>query len=737
MKKISLNDRWLFRRLPGFTLENLPEDLLPFPGEEVTLPHTWHREDAPYKGLCVYEKTLARDPSWKKALLSFDGADQSCRVFVNGFPAGAHQGGYSRFRLPLPEEAETDAQWTVRVFLENRVNEQISPNFGDFTVFGGLYRNADLLVMEPSHFDYCYFGTDGIVVRASVDPEGRGIVTVEPHAVCDPERSRIRCSLRNDRGKEIARREGRPDETFSFAVEHPALWNGLESRAFFTVSAELCVDGTPVDRTDVRTGFRRVEVSGQKGFLLNGKPLQLRGAAKHQDRCVKYSAVSEEDVREDFSILREMGANAVRLSHYQHPQPAYNCCDEEGLLCWAEIPMLKMTEDPALQANAVQQLTELILQNIHHPSVFCWGIQNEIAMFRDAPFMHENCRELHALVKTLDPGRLSACANLYPLKAASRLNEITDLVGYNLYFGWYYGEMPDYGPWLDAFHEKRPSLPLGITEYGVDANLSLHSEAPKVKDYSEEYQALWHETVYPQIERRPWLWGSFIWNMFDFSSDRRDEGGQKGINAKGLVTHDRKTRKDAFYYYKARWSSEPFLHLCAKRFLRRAREAVDVKCYTNQPSVRLVVNGNPFGEVSVENGTALFRNVPLSMGENRVAVSAGVCRDECAWIRVSEPDPAYTLPEEQGSGPVRNWFLAEDDCRREGFYSIQDTANDLLENPDTRKILEAYVPGLVRFMTEKSVIPLGLAMKSILSRETDDSLDLKKMNRELNQVPNQ
>ncbi len=385
--------------------------------------------------------------------------------------------------------------------------------------------------------------------------------------------------------------------------------------------------------------------------------------------------------------------------------------------------------------NTQQQLTELILQNIHHPSIFCWGIQNEIAMFRDAPYMHENCRRLHALVKKLDPHRYSTAANLYPLKASSHLNEITDMVGYNVYFGWYYGERQDFGPYLDQMHAARPQLPFGISEYGVDANLALHAEDPQVKDYSEEYQALWHETVYSQIESRDYLWGSFIWNMFDFCSARRNEGGQKYINAKGLVSHDRQTRKDAFYYYKARWSAHPFVHLCAKRFVKRAQAAIDIKCYTNQPNVQLLLNGKYYGTAAVQNGVAVFPQVLLQMGDNPVTVTAGDYIDQCVWQRVTQSEPSYRLPDENAGTAVRNWFLAEDDVRREGFFSIQNTAQELLDNAETKKILENYVPTLVRIMTEKSVIPLGLSLKSILSRDADESLDIKGLNAELNQIP--
>ena len=735
MRMQSLNDNWKFMKLPGQTIDALPSALPEDAWETVSLPHTWFREEDPYQGLAVYEKTIDRCPDGRKAFLSFDAADQQARIYVNGHPAGRHAGGYARFRLAVPEAAMKDPAWTIRVFLENRTNEDIAPSFGDFTVFGGLYRNVDLLLCEETHFDYEYYGTDGLIVRTDVREDGQGVLTLEPHAVCAGAHCRIDYQLKNEQGETVRTAQGAPDETVTLTVAHPLLWDGVGNAHFYTVTASLYAGETAVDRTEIRTGFRRVEIDGQKGLTLNGRACPLRGVARHQDRAGVYCAASAQQIREDCAIIREMGANAVRLSHYQHPQTAYDCCDEAGLLAWAEIPMLKMTESPALMENTVQQLTELILQNIHHPAIFCWGIQNEIAMFRDAPYMHENCRRLHALVKQLDPGRFSASANLYPLKASSRLNEITDLVGYNIYFGWYYGEMTDYGPYLDRFHAARPQLPLGISEYGVDANLRLHAESPRVKDYSEEYQALWHETVYPQIESRPWLWGSFVWNMFDFFSVRRNEGGQKFINAKGLVTHDRQIRKDAFYYYKARWSAEPFVHLCARRFVHRAQDTIDVKCYTNQPRVKLLLNGAPFGEAAAENGTVLFRNVPLTEGDTRITAIAGDCTDSAIWHRTEAPDPDYRLPDQEAGGAVRNWFLADDDMRKEGFFSVQSTAQELLDNPETRKVLGKYIPALVQFMTEKNVIPLGLALKSILSRDADESLDVNALNTELNRIP--
>ena len=728
MKRIALNETWQFARLPDGVFPAAAEPAW----ETVTLPHTWYSDDDRYHGLGLYRKTVPVEPGWEKAFLEFEGADQTCRVFVNGEEIGVHRGAYARFRFPVPDAALKSGALLIEALADNRISPDVSPNFGDFTIFGGLYRNVSLLITGRDHFDYCYYGTDGLIVRSSLRDDGSGLVALEPHVCTDRADALIACTLTGPDGELAAEGTAAADESFSLSVAAPKLWNGKGSAKLYTLRAALRVGGVTADETVIRLGFRSVSVSPDDGLRLNGERLRICGVAKHQDRAGVFSAVSDAQIDEDFALIREVGANAVRLSHYQHPQHTYDRCDENGLLVWAEIPMLKMTENGALYENAEQQLIELVLQNIHHPSIFCWGIQNEIGMFRDAPFMHEECRVLAALAKRLDPNRLTTAANLYNVKAASELNAITDMVGYNLYFGWYYGEMPDYAAYLDNLHARRPETPFGISEYGVDCNTALHSETPKVKDYSEEYQALWHETVYPILRSRDYLWGSFIWNMFDFSSDRRDEGGVKFLNGKGLVSHDRTLRKDAFFYYKAVWSDEPFVHLCGHRFVKRCREAVDVKVYTNRDAVTLRVNGAEFAAASNDgNGTVLFRDVPLRMGENTLEAVSGDLADTLVFERVETEEAGYRLPEET-DGPVRNWFLSDDDTVKEGFLSIMDTAEDVLTG--ARHVLAKYVPNLLAVL-EQDVIPLGLQMKSILERECRDDPELiKTINDALHEV---
>lgn len=357
---------------------------------------------------------------------------------------------------------------------------------------------------------------------------------------------------------------------------------------------------------------------------------------------------------------------------------------------------------------------------------------------------HKNVARLYDLAKKLDPGRIVTCANLYPMKAQSKLNQLTDMVGYNIYFGWYYGKMQDYGPYLDRLHDALPDVPLGISEYGVDADVRLHSETPLVKDYSEEFQALFHETVYPQIEARNYLWGSFVWNMFDFSSARRDEGGQKYINAKGLVTYDRKVKKDAFFYYKAKWSAQPFLHICEKRFEKRCCERLNIKVYTNLPEAVLTResdgNAKAVTARNLGNGKIVFSDILLRDGRNTFKVSGRAkdgthIEDVVTYERTKYPERSYQLPENEAGTTVQNWFLNEDGVNTEQYYSIKDRAEDLLENEACRRILSSYLPEVTALL-EKGVIPMGLALISILSRdkEIDKRIDVKAMNLELMKI---
>ena len=719
----------------------------------VTLPHTWYRDDDPYRGLVLYQKTIQIDPDWKHVFVDIPGADQHAVVLADDRKIGEHRGAYGAFRCEIPEELLGHKEVKLRIFLTNVHDEGISPLTGDFTVFGGLYRGVNLLVTEhESFFDPTYYGTSGVILRTGIDGN-TGILNAEIHARTDKEAEIVAeitdpfgTLLTDVRSEEVDSESTNTHASGSincsmvltFRIPDVILWNGKTAPNLYKVKMKFVRAGETLDEVELETGFRDITINADKGLFLNGEHIKINGVAKHQDFKGCFNAVSRENIDRDFELIDEIGANSVRLSHYQHPQYTYETADKKGYLVWAEIPMLKMTDSEELKADAEEQLRELILQNIHHPSIYCWGIQNEIGMFRDAEFMHEELKKMQQLSHELDPSRLVTAANLYTVKFKSKFNSVTDMIGYNIYFGWYYGEMQDYRDYLNRFHSERPEMPLGVSEYGVDANIRLHSEVPMVRDYSEEYQALYHETVYPIFESRDYLYGSYVWNMFDFHSGLRKEGGQENINAKGLVTYDRNTRKDAFYYYKAKWSEEKFLHICSKRFVNRTKESIEIKVYTNLSDAVLYVDEKEFGSGTNDgNGRIVFSDVPLHEGENQIKVVAQGLQDECVFVRVDSEDKSYRLPGNNAGQAVKNWFLSDDDVVREGYFSLKDTANDLLENPDARAVLEKYLPELVKFMTEKDVIPLGLSMQSILSRDIPEGLDLKELNRELNQIKNE
>lgn len=750
MNQIAMNDAWQFVKLPGCFIQTLreaangtaawPQEIQERVGsgisETVCLPHTWYRDEDAYRGLTLYEKEVRTDPSWECLFVDVPAADQQALIFADETLIADHKGGYSAFRGEIPEKMIRAGHFTLRIFVSNEVNDEISPLAGDFAVYGGLYRGVNLIVAGKTHFDYLYYGTNGVTARTSLAENGTGRVFLTPHVQAGQEETAfMRYTLLNGSGEVQAQVTGGPEEEKILEISSPHLWNGKNDPYLYTLRAELLSGGQVADCMEEHIGFRSVSLSPEHGFFLNGQPLRINGVACHHDLDGVFNAKREQDIDRDFTLIGEIGANALRLSHYQHPQHAYDLADSKGYVVWAEIPMLKLPHSDAVLENAKQQLAELILQNMHHPSVFCWGIQNEIGMFNDAPYMHDALRQLKAEAKRLDPERLVTGANLYTVKASSGLNDVTDMIGYNIYFGWYYGKMQDYDTFLDRLHEKRPNLPLGISEYGVDANPKLHAAVPKVQDYSEEYQALFHETVYPILRSKSYLWGSFVWNMFDFASPMRREGGTRNRNQKGLVTFDRKIRKDAFYYYKAQWSDEPFVHICSRRFVRRTEPSITVRVYTNQKTVTLMVNGKASGEGTNDgNGAVVFEDVQLNMGENRIEAVSGALRDACVFIRTDTPDESYTLPDSSAGKTVRNWFLSDDDIIREGFYSIKDTANDLLGDARSRAVIARFAPDLFRLMTTRDVIPLGLSLQSILSRDSS-GIDQKALNAELNQIP--
>ena len=734
-----LNEDWLFAKCENGT----PDPGLPLAsGETVALPHTWYQDGSHYEGNAVYQKrfTLPLTPG-QRAFLRLDGVDKVCEVFLNGVRLGGHEGGYTRFALEITDRLE-EKENLLTVLVNNERGTTVSPLVGDFTLFGGITRKAELLITEAACFDPCFWGTEGVLFRTSVDAEsGDGMLRAEPHVSAGELRGlTVRYTLLDPDGGLAGQAETPADQAAEMRVPFPRLWNGRKDPALYTVQAELRRGDEPMDRVCLRTGFRGFRVDPDQGFFLNGTHLKLHGVARHQDTAGVFSAASEENWQRDLALIREIGANTVRLSHYPHPARVYDLCDETGLVVWAEIPLLKLNQSDELLENAKTQLTEMILQHLHHPAICFWGIQNEVGIFGQKPWMEPRLRALNDLAHQLDPSRLTTSANEKSTPQENFLNQVTDVQAYNIYFGWYYGHMRDHAAFLDDFHRINPTRPLGISEYGVDANPAFHSADPKVNDYTEEYQALYHETVYPFMAERDFVWGSYVWNMFDFVSAIRNAGGVQARNIKGLVTHDRLTRKDAFYYYKAQWSDEPFVRIAEKRFARRAAETIAVKAYSNLKELTLRC-----GEVSQtlrsDTGVFRFEPLPLSGSGTRVTVSAGEWEDSAVFTRVAEPDPAYVFVDTDAGLNVRNWFTDEQEEARlfpEDAYSIRDTMQDLASSPKAMEVIDRIAPPLGRIIRssveeERGSFTLEQALKYVKKGWTEEQV--REVNDALIRIP--
>lgn len=686
---INLNDGWYFRK--GDALPERGEVLTEGDWEKVMIPHTWNAKDGQdggndyYRGICVYARRLRRPElrEGQRVFLEFQAVAVSAGVFVNGRKVAEHHGGYSAFRVDVTENLEEENLLCVTA--DNRQNRAVYPQMADFTFYGGVYRDVNLILTEETYFMLEPYGTTGV----RVTPEVR--LTEDPSAelTCEAWVSggtsvRFVCD-RTGQSIEVPVLDGYASG--KMILDHVRLWNGRKDPFLYDIRAELLLEGEDKEKelTDVvcvQIGCRKIEIDPQKGFLLNGKIYPLRGVARHQDRKGVGNAITRQMQKEDMNLILEMGANSIRLAHYQHAQEFYDLCDCYGILVWAEIPMISMFMEEA-EENSLEQMRELVVQNYHHPSIYCWGLSNEIsAAGKITENLLENHRKLNALCHELDPGRYTAMASMTTLEPKEELMRISDLCAYNAYFGWYEGKLEDNEAFFDAFHRENPDLPVGLTEYGADANIQYQSSRPKAGDYSESYQAVYHEHMLTMLEKRPWIYASYVWNMFEFGSDARNAGGMGGINPKGLVTFDRKIKKDAFYLYKAWWSGEPFVHICGKRYRNRAEEITEIKVYSNQPAVALYVDGRYFEK---REGSHIFRFYVPIQKDHRIRAVAGEWEDQTIVVRANQPDPEYLFEEEK----VVNWYdlPGTNPC----CYSVNDRMNDILENPKTREIYRKFV----------------------------------------------
>ena len=653
--------------------------------EIVNLPHCWNAVDGQdggndyHRGTCHYAKRVhkAELPAADRYYLELRGANSSADVYVAGKKLAHHDGGYSTWRVDLTDALQSTSLLVIGV--DNSANDHVYPQMADFTFYGGLYRDVNLICVSESHFDLDYYGSQGIKVTPTIDGSNAR-VDVEVYLTNPRPDQTVRCTISDAEGNALQTAQTL-DNKASFTIENVHLWHGRRDPYLYRCEAELVENGQVIDHVCTSFGCRSFRIDPDNGFLLNGEEYPLRGVSRHQDRWGVGNALLPEHHEEDIDLIMEVGATTVRLAHYQHDQYFYDLCDRKGLVVWAEIPYISK-HMPDGRANTISQMKELVAQNYHHPSIVVWGLSNEISIGGSTADLLENHRILNDLCHEMDATRLTTIAAVSMCKLDDPYLLIPDVVSYNHYFGWYGGDTSMNGPWFDKFHAAHPNIPIGCSEYGCEA-LNWHTSNPEQGDYTEEYQAYYHEELIKQFFTRPYIWATHVWNMFDFGCDARSEGGENGQNHKGLITIDRKYKKDAFYAYKAWLSDEPFVHLCGKRYVDRVEDVTKVTVYSNQPAVELYANGQSLGVKEAPDHFFYF-DVP-NTGETDLVAVAGDCRDESRIRKVEVFNEAYRLKEK---GAILNWF---DITEVEGHLSLNDKFGDIMATLQGKALLMGLI----------------------------------------------
>lgn len=671
-----INGGWLFSKDAKSAPNALPTDWT-----VLDLPYTWNGKDGQdggndyYRGTCYFAKQIKADglPEGEVKYLQFDGVNSSCVVFWNGKEITKHDGGYSTFRVKLDDIKDENL---LVVQVDNSANDRVYPQQADFTFYGGIYRDVSIIAVPENHFDLEYYGAPGIMVTPEIKGEG---AEIEIKTFFKGDNCKVRYEIIAD-GEVIASKED--DDDAEFEIKNVHLWDGVKDPYLYTAKATLICDGVEVDKVSTRFGCRTFEIDPNKGFILNGREYPLRGVSRHQDRPDVGNALTPQMHKEDLELILEMGANTIRLAHYQHSQVFYDLCDEAGLVLWAEIPYISSHMKNGYD-NTISQMKELVTQNYNHPSIVVWGLSNEITIAGSTPDLIKNHKDLNDLVHEMDKTRLTTIAAVSMCSPDDEYVHISDVVSYNHYFGWYGGSTEMNGPWFDDFHKKYPKKPIGLSEYGCEA-LDWHTSTPTQGDYTEEYQAYYHEELIKQIADRPYLWATHVWNMFDFAADARAEGGENGMNHKGLVTFDRKYKKDSFYAYQAWLSDKPMVHLCGKRYIDRVEDVTKVTVYSNCDEVELFANGVSVGKQTKGKYPFFYFDVK-NEGTTELKVVAGDLED-CGTInKVDTPNEAYIMKEE---GQVINWFEIN---MPDGYLSINNTIGDIMSTFRGKLVMVSFL----------------------------------------------
>lgn len=648
-----LNQNWNFR----FSHQVQKEST-----KRVDLPHTWNAQDAlsgqpDYKrGIGNYTKKLFIDPTWegKRLYLRFEGANNITNLLVNGKHVGEHRGGYGAFVFEITDWVKYGADNSILVRVNNAEQLDVMPLVGDFNFYGGIYRNVSLLITDAVSISPTDYASPGIYLQQKEVTDKKGIVN-----------ARVMLNNNNDRPENVSLKLAVTDGTkqvalvekditlaphtinqsinLEFEIANPHLWNGKKDPFIYQATASVWQADKQTDSVTQPLGLRYYHIDADKGFFLNGHALKLQGVCRHQDRAEVGNALHNVHHEEDTRLMNEMGVNAVRLAHYPQATYMYDLMDKNGMVIWAEIPFVGpggyadkgFVDQPSFRDNGKQQLIELIRQNYNHPSICFWGLFNELKEEGDNPI--EYIKELNVLAHQEDPYRPTTSAS----NQGGNINFITDLIAWNRYDGWYGATPQTLATWLDDTHAKHPQLKIGLSEYGAGASLyhqqdTLIQPSPNSWWHPENWQTYYHIKNWEIISGRPFVWGSFVWNMFDFGAAHRTEGDRPGINDKGLVSYDRRYKKDAFYFYKANWNNEPIVYIAEKRVAKRKASANTLMVFSNCKTVTLLINGKKIGVQKPDDlRRVVFNDLTLIPGKNKIEVvgihGKNKLTDSCEW----------------------------------------------------------------------------------------------------------
>lgn len=692
-----INRKWAFSKESASVPTAMPTNWC-----FVSLPHTWNALDGQdgggdfYRGTCYYAKeidTYEDIPSADRHYLEIRGANSSADVYVNGDKLAHHDGGYSTWRVDITNSLK-DGKNLIVIAVDNSANDRVYPQMADFTFYGGLYRNVNIISVSDSHFDLDFFGSEGI----KITPEKKGedwTAEIEVYLTNEKASQNLKFTVYDANDNEVGTvTKPVPDTKAVIDIPNAILWNGRKNPYLYRAEVELLDSDAVLDTTGAKFGCRTFEIDPNKGFILNGESYPLRGVSRHQDRKDIGNALLPKHHEEDIDLIMELGATTIRLAHYQHDQYFYDLCDKSGLVIWAEIPYISK-HMPNGRENTITQMKELIVQNYNHPSIVVWGLSNEITMNgAEDKDLIENHNILNDLCHEMDKTRLTTIAVVSMCNIDAGYLKIPDVVSYNHYFGWYGGDTSMNGPWLDNFHKVHPDIPIGMSEYGCEA-LDWHTSNPKQGDYTEEYQAYYHEELIKQLFTREYIWATHVWNMFDFAADARNEGGENGMNHKGLVTFDRKYKKDSFYAYKAWLSDDPFVHICGKRYVDRVEDVTRVTVYSNLPEVELFANGETLGKKTAADHFFYF-DVPNKTAQTVIKAVAGDCHDDSIIRKVDKFNEKYHLKEK---GAVLNWF---DVTAPEGYFSINDSLSEIMSTLRGKAFVASFGAKLMKQMRKNS-----------------------------------